>query len=404
VFLSPSRALSSRPHIRVWSAAAAVSVGAGASGPGRGAVNGGGGRRSGGHAQPRAPETLDSQPHNFPGSAAAPGAWTEGEGEAGSVREAAASQAPGSRVGGGGGGGGGAGPCLWPPRPASPSPRRLGSLSRGPCGASQAAARGAEPSRAPARDLRALRRGRSRRAGGRARGSGRLRGREEAGPPARPHAQSPPAPGSWGRAPGGACGAGRPRAGGEDGGLNAERCGAEILLGSLLLLRHREHQEGGGQRAGAGAVPGRAAAQRRGSPGNAARVPRWAACCGASSCAPGRPGPGGREEVGAVATWARGGQVRWVPSFEGWGRRWRCGGGGGVAPSERTEPLALGVRWGSEEPEPKSSIPWLPTKVCIFSTGRSASMKDLGLFMCLNVRSWYMERYRYIHRSSDPAL
>lgn len=43
-------------------------------GPGRGAVNGGGGRRSGGRAQPRAPETLDSKPHNFPGSAAAPGA------------------------------------------------------------------------------------------------------------------------------------------------------------------------------------------------------------------------------------------------------------------------------------------------------------------------------------------
>lgn len=42
-------------------------------GPGRGAVNGGGGRRSGGRAQPRAPETLDSQPHNFLGSAAAPG-------------------------------------------------------------------------------------------------------------------------------------------------------------------------------------------------------------------------------------------------------------------------------------------------------------------------------------------
>lgn len=41
-------------------------------GPGRGAVNGGGGRRSGGRAQPRAPETLDSKPHNFPGSAAAP--------------------------------------------------------------------------------------------------------------------------------------------------------------------------------------------------------------------------------------------------------------------------------------------------------------------------------------------
>lgn len=36
VFLSPSRALSSRPHIRVWSAAAAVSVGAGASGAGPG--------------------------------------------------------------------------------------------------------------------------------------------------------------------------------------------------------------------------------------------------------------------------------------------------------------------------------------------------------------------------------
>ncbi|KAG3290358.1 hypothetical protein H1C71_026744, partial [Ictidomys tridecemlineatus] len=85
VFLSPSRALSSRPHIRVWNAAAAVSVGAGALGPGRGSVNGGGGRRSGGHAQPRAPETLDAKPHNFPGSAAAPGAWTEGEAEAGSL-------------------------------------------------------------------------------------------------------------------------------------------------------------------------------------------------------------------------------------------------------------------------------------------------------------------------------
>lgn len=34
--LSPSRALPSRPHIRVWSAAAAVSVGAGASGAGPG--------------------------------------------------------------------------------------------------------------------------------------------------------------------------------------------------------------------------------------------------------------------------------------------------------------------------------------------------------------------------------
>lgn len=58
--------------------------------------------------------------------------------------------------------------------------------------------------------------------------------------------------------------------GGEDGRFNAERCGAEILLGSLLLLRHREHQEGVGQRASAGAVSGRAAAQRRGPPGNAA--------------------------------------------------------------------------------------------------------------------------------------
>lgn len=54
-------------------------------GPGRGAINGGGGRRSGGHAQLGAPETLDSKPHNFPGSAAAPGAWTEGEAEAGSL-------------------------------------------------------------------------------------------------------------------------------------------------------------------------------------------------------------------------------------------------------------------------------------------------------------------------------
>lgn len=84
VFLSPSRALSSRPHIRVWSAAA-VSVGAGASGAGPGAVNGGGGRRSGGCAQPRDPETLEAKPCNFPGSAAAPGAWTDGEAEAESL-------------------------------------------------------------------------------------------------------------------------------------------------------------------------------------------------------------------------------------------------------------------------------------------------------------------------------
>lgn len=34
-------------------------------GPGRGAVNGGGGRRSGGRAQPRTPKTLDLKPHNF---------------------------------------------------------------------------------------------------------------------------------------------------------------------------------------------------------------------------------------------------------------------------------------------------------------------------------------------------
>lgn len=61
-------------------------------GAGPGAVNGGGGRRSGGHAQPRSPETLGSKPHNFPGSAAAPEAWTEGEAEAGSLGESAGSR------------------------------------------------------------------------------------------------------------------------------------------------------------------------------------------------------------------------------------------------------------------------------------------------------------------------
>lgn len=54
----------------------------------RGAVNGGRGRRSGGHAQPRAPETLDFRSPTS-SRAGRGGAWAEGEAEAGSPRDAA---------------------------------------------------------------------------------------------------------------------------------------------------------------------------------------------------------------------------------------------------------------------------------------------------------------------------
>lgn len=155
VFLSPSRALSSRPHIRVWSAAAAVSVAAVASGAGPGRSKW---RRREAERRPRSalnPRNFRS-PTTFPRSAAALGAWTEGEGEAGSLggsggeperlepaAEAVAESAPASRR---------RGPRLLPrvlpaAAEAEPEPRAARGLFGG--GAPS-------PAGLPPRDLRAL--------------------------------------------------------------------------------------------------------------------------------------------------------------------------------------------------------------------------------------------------------
>lgn len=169
---SPSRALSSRPHIRVWSAAAAVSAG-----PGRSQW-----RPREAERRPRAAPSPRNfrlpKPHNFSEG----GAWAEGEAEAGSPRDAAEPRAaasfPHAELAAAHG--------RAPPLPAAP-----GHTSSPP--------RGEAVPRAVLR---------------------------------RPPRVAGPAP------PGGACGAGRPPGRGEDGRLDAERRRAEILLGSLLLLRH----------------------------------------------------------------------------------------------------------------------------------------------------------------------
>lgn len=225
-------------------------------GPGRGAVNGGGGRRSGGRAQPRAPETLG-----------APQLFREvlplrGRGRKGQARREVWGEAAGSR--------GDSNPRRgwWrsPPGPrAAAAPASFPAPSPRPPRRSLLGGGAPSPAGPPPRDLRALWLGRPRRA--REAGAPRRFGGQGGGGRA---ARSPRRPGVAGPGPGCCMRGGVAVSGGEDGRFNAERCGAEILLGSLLLLRQREHQEGGGPRAGAGAVPGRTAAQRRGPPGNAA--------------------------------------------------------------------------------------------------------------------------------------
>lgn len=182
-------------------------------GPGRGAVNGGGGRRSGGHAQLRAPETLDSKPHNFPGSAAAPERGG-GRGRKGEPRREVWGEAPESR--------GDSNPRRGRWR-SPPVPRAAAAPASFP--RALPAAAGPEPEPRRARDCAGPRRRRraepsrapsSRPPGPVARapparvrpGLGlpaASRGEEEVGP-----RTAPAVPGSWGRAPGVACGAGRP--------------------------------------------------------------------------------------------------------------------------------------------------------------------------------------------------
>lgn len=263
VFLSPSRALSSRPHIRVWSAAAAVSVAAVASGAGPGRSKW---RRREAERRPRSA----LNPRNF--RLEAPQLFREvlplwGRGRKGKARREVLGEAAGSRRD--------SNPRRrrWrsPPQPrtaAAPAsfpvffprpPRR--SRSRALRGASSAAARRAQPGSLPATSGPC--------SSDAPQGSPPLRGGGRGGEGGRA-ARSTHRPGVAGPSPRCCMRGGVAVSGGEDGRFNAERCGAEILLGSLLLLRHREHQEGVGQRASAGAVSGRAAAQRRGPPGNAA--------------------------------------------------------------------------------------------------------------------------------------
>lgn len=167
---SPSRALSSRPHIRVWSAAAAVSVRAGASGAGPGRNKW---RRREAERRPRSaqsPRNFRLEAPELSGKCCRSGG-VDGRGSRGG-------KSGGKRRGAGetrtrGGGGGGVCPCLAPPRPPPPSPRPslgrgagAGAARRAEPGTAQGLAGGGAPSLAgpPPRVLRALLLGRPPRA------------------------------------------------------------------------------------------------------------------------------------------------------------------------------------------------------------------------------------------------